>query len=54
MSIGQFPLNFLRAFEAGARHLSFSKAASELCVTPAAVSHQIRALETRLGVRLFH
>ena len=47
------PLNSLRAFEAAARHLSFSKAAEELHVTPAAVSHQIKALEQRLGVTLF-
>ncbi len=39
------PLNSLRAFEAAARHLSFKKAAEELHVTPAAVSHQIRTLE---------
>jgi len=43
----------LRAFEAVARHKSFRKAASELCVTHAAVSHQIKALETSIGVRLF-
>ena len=47
------PLNGLRAFEAAARHLSFSHAADELGVTPAAVSHQIRGLEERLGHRLF-
>lgn len=47
------PLNGLRAFEAAARHLSFSHAAEELGVTPAAVSHQIRGLEERLGHRLF-
>ncbi|HEX5080290.1 MAG TPA: transcriptional regulator GcvA [Geminicoccaceae bacterium] len=47
------PLNSLRAFEAAARHLSFSRAAEELHVTPAAVSHQIRALEEHLGVKLF-
>jgi LysR family transcriptional regulator, glycine cleavage system transcriptional activator len=43
----------LRAFEAAARHLSFTKAAGELSVTPAAVSHQVRTLEEELGVRLF-
>ncbi len=43
----------LRAFEAAARHLSFTRAASELNVTQAAISHQIKALETELGVRLF-
>lgn len=48
------PLPALRAFEAAARHLSFKKAADELFVTPAAVSQQIKALETYLGVPLFH
>jgi LysR family glycine cleavage system transcriptional activator len=48
------PLNALRAFEAIARHLSFAKAADELHVTPAALSHQIRALEDQLGLELFH
>ncbi len=48
------PLNALRAFEATARHLSFSKAAEELHVTPAALSHQIRGLEALLGLKLFH
>jgi LysR family glycine cleavage system transcriptional activator len=48
------PLNALRAFEATARHLSFSKAAQELNVTPAALSHQIRGLEDILGLKLFH
>jgi LysR family transcriptional regulator of beta-lactamase len=47
------PLNGLRAFEAAARHLSFTKAAIELCVTPAALSHQVKALEERLRVPLF-
>ena len=47
------PLNALRAFEAAARHLSLSRAAEELSVTPAAVSHQIRTLEDHLGVALF-
>jgi LysR family transcriptional regulator, glycine cleavage system transcriptional activator len=47
-------LSALRAFEAAARHRSFSKAADELFVTPAAISHQIHALEADLGVRLFH
>jgi len=51
--IANLPLNGLRAFEAAARHLSFTAAAEELAVTPAAVSHQIRGLEDRLGVRLF-
>jgi len=48
------PLSALRAFEAAARLRSFSKAAHELNVTPAAVSHQIHALEADLGVSLFH
>ncbi len=47
------PLNALRAFEAAARHLSFTRAAAELHVTQAAVSHQVKALESYLGVKLF-
>lgn len=47
------PLTALRAFEAAARHLSFKKAAEELHVTPAAISHQVKALEDYLGVVLF-
>jgi LysR family transcriptional regulator, glycine cleavage system transcriptional activator len=47
------PLNALRVFEAAARHGSFLRAAAELHVTPAAVSHQIKMLEQQLGVRLF-
>ena len=47
------PLKAVRSFEAAARHLSFSKAADELFVTPAAVSHQVKALEEWLGVPLF-
>lgn len=47
------PLNALRAFEASARHQSFTKAAIELCVTQAAVSHQVKTLERRLGAVLF-
>lgn len=47
------PLGALRAFEAAARHLSFKKAASELHVSPAAVSHHISTLEDYLGVKLF-
>ena len=46
-------LNGLRAFEAAARHLSFTRAAAELNVTQTAVSHQIRRLEEQLGLRLF-
>jgi len=47
------PLNSLRAFEAAARHLSITKAAEELSVTPAAISHQVKGLEEYLGVPLF-
>jgi len=47
------PLNSLKAFEAAARHLSFTRAAAELNVTQAAISHQIKGLEDRLGVLLF-
>jgi LysR family glycine cleavage system transcriptional activator len=47
------PLNALKTFESAARHLSFRKAADELHVTPAAVGHQVNALETYLGVQLF-
>jgi LysR family glycine cleavage system transcriptional activator len=51
---GRLPsLNGLRAFEAAARHLSFTQAASELNVTQTAISHQIKRLEQELGVRLF-
>lgn len=47
------PLNALRVYDAAARHLSFTRAADELAVTPAAVGQQIRALEDALGVVLF-
>lgn len=47
------PLNGLRVLDAAARHLSFTRAADELAVTPAAVGQQIRALEDLLGVVLF-
>lgn len=47
------PLNALRAFEAAARHLSFTRAAAELNVTQAAISHQMKTLEDHLGVPLF-
>jgi len=47
------PLNGLRAFEAAARHMSFTDAAEELSVTQAAISHQVRGLEQRLGLKLF-
>ena len=46
-------LNGLRAFEAAARHLSFTLAAQELNVTQTAISHQIRRLEEELGLKLF-
>src|SRR5213083_2706368 len=48
------PLNALKAFEAAARHESFTRAAGELCVTQGAVSHQVKALETELGLKLFN
>ncbi len=47
------PLRSLRAFEAAARHLSFTRAADELFVTQAAISHQIKSLEDFLGLQLF-
>ena len=47
-------LNGLKAFEAAARHESFTRAAEELCVTQGAVSHQVKALETELGLKLFN
>lgn len=47
------PLNFVKVFECSARHLNLHRAAEELGVTPGAVSQQIRALETNLGVPLF-
>jgi LysR family glycine cleavage system transcriptional activator len=53
MARPMLPLSGFRSFESAARHLSFAKAAEELRVTPAAVSHQIRTLEDYLGVRLF-
>ncbi len=46
-------LNALKAFEASARQESFTQAANELCVTQGAVSQQVKALESELGVRLF-
>jgi LysR family glycine cleavage system transcriptional activator len=48
------PLNGLKAFEAAARSESFTRAAEELSVTQGAVSHQVKALETTLGLKLFH
>lgn len=53
MDRAQLPLNALRAFEASARHLNFTRAGLELCVSQGAVSHQVAALERRLGVALF-
>jgi LysR family transcriptional regulator, glycine cleavage system transcriptional activator len=47
-------LNALKAFEAAARHVSFTHAAKELCVTQGAVSHQVKALESELGIKLFN
>ncbi len=49
----KLPLNALRAFEASARHLSFTRAGLELNVTQAAVSQQVRMLEDQLGIQLF-
>ena len=48
------PLTSLAALEAAARHLSFKRAAEELNVTPGAISHQVRALETEIGTKLFN
>ncbi|WP_176593838.1 LysR family transcriptional regulator [Sphingobium sp. EM0848] len=53
MDRAQLPLNALRAFEAAARHLNFTHAALELCVSQGAVSHQVALLEKRLGISLF-
>lgn len=47
-------LNAVKAFEAAARHQSFTRAAEELCVTQGAVSHQVKALEVELGLKLFN
>ena len=48
------PLNALKAFESAAKHLSFTKAADELFVTQAAISHQIKLLEEFLSIKLFY
>ena len=48
------PFHAVRAFEAAARHLSFRRAAQELHVTQSAISHQVKALESFVGTRLFH
>ena len=53
MAKSHLPLNALRAFEASARHLSFTKAGMELRVGQAAISHQVKGLEERLGFQLF-
>jgi LysR family transcriptional regulator of beta-lactamase len=53
MDLKSLSLNTLRAFEASARHLNFTRAADELCVTQAAVSHQVKALEAHIGKALF-
>jgi len=47
-------LSALRAFEAAARHVSFTRAAEELSVTQGAVSHQVKALESELGIKFFN
>lgn len=54
MARGLPSLKALKSFEAAARHESFTRAALELCVTQGAVSHQVKALETELGVKLFN
>ena len=46
-------LKAIKTFQIAARHTSFSVAADELCITPSAVSHQIKTLETQLGLPLF-
>jgi LysR family transcriptional regulator of beta-lactamase len=53
MPLSRLSLNTLRAFDAAARHLNFTRAADELCVTQAAVSHQVKALEEHIGRSLF-
>ncbi|MES2951879.1 MAG: LysR family transcriptional regulator [Pseudomonadota bacterium] len=53
MPLSSLSLNTLRAFDAAARHLNFTRAADELCVTQAAVSHQVKALEDHIGRALF-
>mgnify|MGYP000623762676 CR=1 FL=1 len=53
MALGNLSLNTLRAFDASARHLNFTRAADELCVTQAAVAHQVKALEEHIGRALF-
>lgn len=53
MSLTRYSLNHLHAFAVAARHLNMTRAADELCVTQAAVSHQIKALEAQIGKPLF-
>jgi len=54
MKVSRLPsLAALKAFESVGRHLSFQRAAEEVCLTPSAVSHQVRTLENQLGIRLF-
>jgi LysR family transcriptional regulator of beta-lactamase len=53
MNLSQLPLNALRAFEASARHCSFTRAGLELRVSQTAISHQVNGLEDLLGVKLF-
>lgn len=53
MALARYSLNTLHAFAAAARHLNFTRAAGELCVTQAAVSHQIKLLEQQIGRPLF-
>jgi LysR family transcriptional regulator, regulator of gene expression of beta-lactamase len=53
MSLARYSLNHLHAFAVAARHLNMTRAADELCVTQAAVSHQIKALEAQIGKPLF-
>lgn len=53
MALTRYSLNHLRAFAVAARHLNMTRAADELCVTQAAVSHQIKALEAQIGKPLF-
>ncbi|MDO6705095.1 LysR family transcriptional regulator [Photobacterium sp. 1_MG-2023] len=53
MNVTHLPLNAMRAFLVSAKHLNFTKAAVELCVTQAAVSQQVKMLEAQLGVSLF-
>ncbi len=53
MTLTRFSLNTLHAFAAAARHLNFTRAGEELCVTQAAISHQVKLLEQQLGKPLF-